>query len=404
MSFKKFYYLKEGGNVRAINRETGEIVASAEKMDLRKIDRQYIIDRMLNTFYALNKMFKSKHDIPIWVDESILKSGQAFNGSSEAFFNQKISDEQFIKHKPSVGDVDLTIPHEHLPELFEMLKGLEGQDIVKGVKYIGQGKQNLGHGHQINGIFQITQGKETVMSQVDFEGVDYDTDRTNPTPWAKFSHNSHWDDIVEGFKGVHHKYMLMNLTRSLSTREDIVVLTPKSPTEPPEKVKVKRVKGKEIPTSLAFSVDRGIRSKFVPAYNSAGEQIEVEGKLAFKELPTADSKYEKNLEGVFELLFNVKPTPAELEKLNSFIGLLQLTKQYAQPQQIKLCFKHLMEKSLFGPGAQGLERNNPELDFAIKDKMVSEMTRVFPMLKKDYVAYQPMIEEYYKTYKMVGEQ
>ena len=28
MSFKSFYYLKEGGNVRAINRETGEVIAN----------------------------------------------------------------------------------------------------------------------------------------------------------------------------------------------------------------------------------------------------------------------------------------------------------------------------------------------------------------------------------------
>jgi len=401
MSFKSFYYLKEGGNVRAINRETGEVIAAAEKMDLLTMDRKYIVGSLLKLFKKLNKLFQKQNDVPLWVDESILDSGHAFNGSSEAFFNPKISDEEFIKYKPSVGDVDLTIPHEHLPELFELLKGLEGKTIVPNVKYIGQGKQNLGSGHQINALFEIEQGKNKVMSQVDFEGVDYEADRDKPTPWAKFSHNSHWDDIVEGFKGVHHKYLLMNLTRALSTDEGIVVLTPSSPTEPPEKIKVRKVKGKEIPTKLAFSVDRGIRSKFAPAYNSAGEHVEVDGKLAFKELKTADSKYEKNLEAVFEMLFNKIPEGNELEKMNSFLGLLDLTKKYASPQQIKLTFKHLIEKSLFGPGAQGLERNNPKLDRAIKEKMVDEMLRVFPILRKDYAAYESMIEDYYKNYKMV---
>ena len=37
-----------------------------------------------------------------------------------------------------------------------------------------------------------------------------------PDEFSKFGHNSDWEDIKQGFKGVAHKFMLMSLSKGMS--------------------------------------------------------------------------------------------------------------------------------------------------------------------------------------------
>ena len=63
---------------------------------------------MVNVFKVLNTLFEKETGSPIWEDFEVVKSGYV-NGSSQFFFDDGIDDDEFKKHKPRVGDVDITI-------------------------------------------------------------------------------------------------------------------------------------------------------------------------------------------------------------------------------------------------------------------------------------------------------
>lgn len=396
--FLKESLILEGGNAPYINRETGEILGDAERMNLKEVNRTKIRKSLLKMFDSLNKLYQKKYNESIWTDMNVINSGHAFNGSSEHFFNSEISDDEFKTHKPTVGDIDVTIPRDKLKPLFELLAELENKNITPDFVYMGQNKKQQ-QGHQINSIFQLQKPKLNI--QVDFEGVTYTEDH-KPTEFGKFSHNSAWDDIKQGMKGVGHKFLIQNLARGLSEMKDVVVLTKSSPSEPPEKVKVSTAASSEAPTNLAFSVDRGIREKYVPAVDSQGKQVYVDGKPAFREVDTKKSVYHTDVKTMFTMIFKQEPSKADLQKFHSFVGILSLLKKYkVEDDLIKRAFENLLSKSLFGKGAQGLEKNNPEGDRAIKTKIVEEMIKKFPYLKPIYNGYDDEIKKYYDNYKMV---
>jgi hypothetical protein len=65
-------------------------------------------------------------------------------------------------------------------------------------------------------------------------------------------------------------------------------------------------------------------------------------------------------------------------------------------------FNQLVSKTLYcASGCQGLERNNPEGDFAIKSAMVNYLYDNFSYLKSYQSKVDDASEEYYKGYKMM---
>src|SRR6056300_1241631 len=104
--------LNEGGNAPFINRETGEKLGDAQKIDLNKVNRTKLAKSLQLLFAQLNKLYEKKHGEKLWNDFSVIETGHAFNGSSEHFFNKNISDAEFKKHKPMVGDIDVTIHND----------------------------------------------------------------------------------------------------------------------------------------------------------------------------------------------------------------------------------------------------------------------------------------------------
>ena len=337
--------LNEGGNAHFINRETGEKLGDAHKIWFVKnkdnkpvVDRTKLSESLIKMFEYLNKLYEKEHGTKLWDDFDGVRSGHAFNGSSYHFFNgkKKLTDAQFIKLKPTMGDVDVTIDGDKLAPLFDVLAKNEGKVIGKDFVYMGQNKPKQ-QGHQINAIFQLRNPKVNV--QVDFEGVEYKNDK--PTPFSKFSHSSHLDDMEAGLKGVGHKLLLQNIARAVSEMKNIVVLTPTS--SPPDKITVSKKESALAPTNMAFSVDRGIRKKYVPVMYD-GKQVEVDGKLAYKEVTKAKKEdHVTEILTMFMMLFdipktddlNTKKYKDALENFESFSGLLKLMDTHLDENTVK---------------------------------------------------------------------
>lgn len=401
-----------GGNTRAIDRETGEVInffgrpGYADKMDLKKIDRSSLKRSVIAALKTLDELYEKDFGTPIWDPksrDSILSSGEAFNGSSEHLFNDKISDKEFSKYKPTVGDIDLTIPAEKIETLFDLLATLEGTEILPGkVWYIGQNKPKQS-GDQINALFAYRQDKksEPVFMQIDFEAVDYLKGR--PESFAKFGHSSAWEDVKEGVKGVFHKYLMRSLTLK-STLPDAVLLAKNSPLYPPEKIKIKK---KTDPVKLlSFSVSMGMRAiaelQRYPDEPSiprelVGQPVKLGDSFVYKELSTAESDYVKNIDEIFTLLFNVEPTPADVSKLSSFNGLLSLMKMHMSDEDIENVYEDFVNDKLFSPQAQRLDAKSLEVDKSAKLAAVGKFKKEFPFLADP----DPnMVQSYYSSYKI----
>jgi len=409
--------LMEGGNARYIDRKTGEVAGFADKMDLKQIPRKVLVSEIVDALKKINDLFEKKNGEKLWNNFSVITSGKALNGSSASLFNKDITDEEFIKHKPTVGDIDVTFPGQYMGKLWELLNTIDGKKLSKMVKYLGHKNSNMNpqaaaNQAQINAIFEIDTGDYKVLAQIDFEASEYEND--SPTDWASFSHNSDWDDIKAGFKGVAHKFVLLNLARAQSKMEGISVVTPtvakkvsamtKEEYESGKPVKVSKSKKYANPTNLAFSVAKGIRTKFTPVFFKGGkEQLIIDGKPVFVEKSTSNSKYITQLEKQFEMIFQKEPSGSDMKNFKSFVGLVKLMKKYSDKKTIEdFFFNQLVSKTLYcSSGCQGLERNNPKGDFAIKSAIVNYLYDNFPYLKSYQPKVDKMSEEYYKGYKMM---
>ena len=388
-----------GGNVLVRDKEGRQ--HKAGKPDFRKIDRSEFTRHIIEALKKLDDLHAKAFKETIWpakTRDSLLTTGHAFNGSSEHLFNGKMSDEEFVSHKPTVGDIDLTVPHEKLKSIFDLLSRLEGKSITQNVTYIGQNKEEQGEGHQINSLFAYKpKGLDSPINiQIDFEGVEYDN-KGKPDEFSKFGHSSAWEDIKSGIKGVFHKYILRCTAKSASTQQDAVILTPKSPLEPPEAIKVAK---RTSPVSLlSFSVDRGLRANAEQQFLPDGSPVMVNGMRAFKELPTSSSTYSRTRREIFTLVFGDEPVGNELQLLDSYVGILRLIGDHLDDSQIEDIFLDFVQDKLFGQG-QALDAYSPDVDRSAKMGAVAVFVEKFPFLKKHQMLLDKLQDEYYKKYKV----
>lgn len=394
-----------GGNTRAIDRQTGELKnfagrdAYADKADFRNLNRAIFKKHFIAVFKELDNEHNRMFGEPIWDPRqrnSILMSGEAFNGSSEHLFGD-IKDEEFIKYKPLVGDVDLTVPEEKLKTIFELLSSLEEQKITSQVTYIGQNRSRL-QGEQINALFayQPTLDVEPIFIQIDFEGVVYE-ENGRPEEFSKFGHSSSWNDIKIGIKGVFHKYILRSLASIVSTRQNVVLLTPTSPLSPPEKIKVKKTTSPA--QLLSFSVAYGLRTNATQQFLPNGEPLIVGDKLAFKEIPTSESNYERSKSSIYTLLFGVEPEENDLTLFDSYVGILELLNKNLNDSQIENVFLDMVQDKFFGK-SQRLDATNPEIDRQAKMVAISKFIEIFPFVKKHENLIKNLSTDYYASYKI----
>lgn len=196
ISFKTF--IIEGGNVKVKDSTGKEVSAAPFKVNGRSEQASQVHD-------ALTDLHKSFHEATgkhlFGQDAKSLKTGSAYSGSTKQFMNKDkspISDTEFQKHKPTVGDIDVQVPKEHKEDLHTHLQANIGKHFG-AYKLVGIKKS----GNETHAVMQHHNGDH---HQFDFEHVNYE--HNEPTKSEQFLHSSSWEDAKHGIKGAHHKILL----------------------------------------------------------------------------------------------------------------------------------------------------------------------------------------------------
>ncbi len=381
-----------GGNAKAINCNDGSIkIVNRKEAYAQKINLTYEnIDQFKNDLIETLLLIHKRID-KLWPNKECIENFSIFNGSSSNLFS--LSNDEFLKYKTSINDVDIMIQEEYLDFLFESLLNNEGNLLGK-FSYIGQNRQQL-HGTQISSVWFH---KDFGFVQIDFEGVKFENNK--PNEFSKFARSSPWEDVKQGFKGIAHKYLLMMLAWNAHPNKDIVVLTDKSPLYPINKIRYKTLN--QPINFLSFSVDKGLRQKLQIQYVH-GSSLRLNNKIAHKEIPTNESVYITNVNEIFKILFHNNFIPNDIvQNMTSFVGLLRLCELYLTSDEIQEIFSNLIKYKLFGRG-QALYRNNPDEDRSIKVKIFEKMICEFQFLEKLRSNVDLMMDEYYKCYNSSKE-
>ena len=386
-----------GGNVTALNKATGE-QTRAQKIQIKDIGRAEFMKKFVEIFKAMNKQFKAKYKKPIWVDETHLVTGFAFNGSTSFIMDPSLSDEEVMKYKQSAGDLDITVPEELKEELWAYLDSMEGKDIIPGATYMGSNKHTPSAiGEQINSVIVVDfPNGQRCHAQVDFEFLPFENNA--PTEWAKFSHSSSFADAKAGVKAVHHKYLIRALVGGASVRDDIIIATNKST---PDKIIPSTNKTHSIPRMLKFSVGKGIRIAYEPMLDAKGNVIKYEGKDVYKEIQGADNSYETVVANIYKLAFQqLEGHPEDVKRFESFVGVIELMKKFLNKRQIQDTYDRYVEL-LWGvkpQRGQELEVGNPELDFQVKNSGYQRLIKELNLKDES----EKFSKEYYAEYGKRG--
>jgi hypothetical protein len=181
--------IMEGGNIKI-----GNVSAAPFKVT----DRSVQADHIHNALSQMHDEFHEKTGKHLFgKGKKALSTGSTFAGSTKQLMDKSISDKEFTKHKPSVGDVDIQVTHEHKNALSDfMMPGRKfGKYTVVGTKK---------HGNENSAVMRHEDTGE--HHQFDFEGVEYKDHE--PTKGEQFLHSSSWEDSKAGVKGAHHKILL----------------------------------------------------------------------------------------------------------------------------------------------------------------------------------------------------
>lgn len=386
-NFHSFYYLCEGGNVLV----KGE---QAHKIPIDKISSQQYDEykeEIVGALRSLNKQFEAKYQVLLFPNiEENIKTAKLFSGSTRTFFTKSF--DEYKKYKNSIGDIDLNYPEENRSNLKEFLSSSEGKKFGTMTLLGMGGKSPI----QFNTIFTSTVSPELAKNiQFDFEPTYFEDG--SPNEFATFSHYSAWSDIQAKIKGAFSKLLMRALVGSKQKLGDIAVMTPTG--------KISKSGKYENPSMRKFSVDKGMRVAFEPVIDKQGKILKSEdGKPVYKELPTAESKYERNLENIFTFVFDTVPTPTEKQEFHSFVGLLQLMKKYLDKDTIKMIFSSFLK--IIWENGQELEQgqdaweNGIQMnDFNVKKAAYDQFTKVFPYLKVNDEELKNQVRPFYDDLK-----
>lgn len=199
MKSMKAWLFENGVRLPNILYEGGGVLKTDEGHTSQAIDtstpekRKAAQESVHRTLSAIHDHFKRNHQTDIFSDR--LVTGQAYSGSTKAFMDSKIKHDDFAKHKPAVGDVDVKIDHAH-------------RDIVsQGLRH-GQtfGDHTILKVHRKGEVHVLARHNATGhIHQFDFEPVH------NPDhPFTDFARSSSFRDsrTHPAIKGMHHKILL----------------------------------------------------------------------------------------------------------------------------------------------------------------------------------------------------
>lgn len=201
------HFILEGGNIKVKDSEGKEVAAAPFAVKDRSAQAGDVHDAL----HALHDSFHGETGHHLFgKGAAALKSGSAYSGSTRQFMNKdpkagNISDKEFAKHKPTVGDVDVQVPKEHKDALHAHLTKNVGQRFGK-YTLVGIKKS----GNETHAVMRHDNGEH---HQFDFEHVQYHGHE--PAEHEQFLHSSSWEDAKNGIKGAHHK-ILLNAVASAS--------------------------------------------------------------------------------------------------------------------------------------------------------------------------------------------
>jgi hypothetical protein len=356
-------FLAEGGNV-----DLGGGL-EADKIDMTRLNRKDLVLSIVRALRLFSKDFKAATNMrlfgyKVWT-----------SGSTEALFNLKgITDADFVKHKPLVGDIDVQVDANLQTFLTPFLGVARGKTYGDG-KLLGS-KQSAG-----TSVTLWDFPKYKTRIQIDFEYVDFAQGR--PTAWAKLSHSSSWTDMQQGVKGVFHK----NIIQAIDARNlrEVYLMSPKG----------KSMKKTKI-TNIAFSVVRGVRFKYEPVLDDKGNHMQKDGLFVYKEQSTSQSNYVTDINEMFKILFGFYPTGADLEAFNSFTGIAELIHKNFKRDEKQMILFGFVHSLWDTKRAQRMYRGDPNRDLAEKSTAYNILQNLWKV--DPGVDVEKMKKAYYQAY------
>ena len=358
---KQSQYLYEGGNLSIGDKKADEI-------DLKVQNRSFMVKLLDKLLTDIDNAFKARNKVPMWSPE-LLKSKQFLGGSSLHFFNTDgISDEEFAKYKPKVGDIDTQIDKNLEGQVEEFLNSITNKKIGDAV-FLGFSRGN----EQYNGLFEFE--NPPMKIQIDFEFGKYNPETNTPDDWYRFSHSSDWDDVKAGIKGVFHKYIYRALAKAAPSEKYIAKMAGAG------KNKKMTITGPTTDSNFSFAVASsqggGARAKYKPYIDpETGQAKVIDGVPVMEPLSSKDSEYIQDLGKQFELFFGRSPSGEDSQKQQSFLGTLDLMNQYLDTNEKQIAVNEFLD-IVFEPGAQMITANDPvrdrEIKFAAVDSMLEKL-------------------------------
>ena len=339
-ALKQFHarQLMEGGNLRL---PSGD---EAGQIDLKVHERKFIVPVLDNLLHNINNNFIKNSGTTLW-NKDLLQNRKFLSGSSLHFFDTNISDEEFVRVKPLVGDIDTQVNRDLKDQVTAWLDNTKGKAVGPAV-LLGYESGN----EQYSTLWQFDQ--PPLKIQIDLEFVEYDQDE--PTAWSRFSHSSDWNDLGSGIKGVFHKYLMRAFTTNTLRQRYVMTKT--------GKIQAKPVTSTDIAFAVSSGKGGGMRQKYEPVIDpQTNDVMTKDGLPVFKEIPTGESEYVNDIDQMFEMIFGRPPRGDDAKKLWSFTGGVDLANKYLDDSAKEKLAKGFI-LTLFGPAAQGLYRNNPDRD------------------------------------------
>jgi len=370
-------------------------------------DRTHMVGVLTKLFTDINTAFNAAYKKPLWNQKLIDTAIKDFMaGSSQHFFdllrpnphfdpkqpesehNPKtigISDEEFKKYKPKVGDIDIQCNQELQDEILDFLNNNVGRPIGNET-LIGSPSQG---NEQYNTLWQLA--NPPIKVQIDFEYGRYAPETNKPDEWTKFSHSSSWEDIQQNIKGVFHKYIYRALAKAVPSEKYIAKLTGLG------KKRAMAISGPITDANFSFAVASkgggGIRAKYKPYIDPETNQPKViDGIPVMEPLKSDQSEYEQNLNKQFQLFFGRAPQGDDRKLQDSFVGTLELMNKYLDDQAKKKTLTDFLD-IVFEPGAQMITKDDPARDYDVKFAAVNAMLTTLGLEEM-----RPMAEQMAKVY------
>jgi hypothetical protein len=342
-------------------------VHQAQELDLNVHNRSYVVEVISDLLHKINDLFAQQYKEPLWHENSV-KAQKFLSGSTVKFFDKKISDEEFVRVKPKVGDIDTQAPDKHGETIKQFLTGLIHKK-VGDTTFLGFSPGNS----QYTSMWQVTLDDLPVKLQIDFEYGAHDPETGLPTEWQDYSHSSSWEDLSAGIKGVFHKYIDRALPYASSVTTKYVARVLRTST----KISPTTVTDSDYSFAVSGPGGGGVSRKYIP-YNdpATGQPMEKDGIPVMQLLEPKNRQYIQNLAQQFEIFFGQKPNKQDQQLKNSFIGTVQLANKYLDDNQRAKLFNRFVD-ICFEPGSQMITKNDPVKDrdtkMAAIDYMIDNM-------------------------------